>query len=1181
MSTAPGFVHLSLHSEYSLIDSVIRIPQLMERLQQLNMNCVALTDHSNLFAMVKFYRAAERAGIKPIIGAEVQLIPGSGSASPGRLLLLCQNRQGYTNLCRLLSAAYLQSASRDQHWISKDELFRHQAGLIALSGGLSGDIGQSLLLTGKTKQAEQLLRQYREHFGDRFVLQIARLGHTGEAEYERCLIALANQTGCPVVATNDVCFLQPDDFTAHEARVCINQGRVLADQRRQTTHTQQQYLRSAEDMAELFSDMPQVLENSVLLAQRCNLELQFDQYALPAFPESGARSEADFLADKASAGLQQRLSDEGLAEGYADSDYQDRLRLELDVINSMGFPGYFLIVADFVQWSKHNDIPVGPGRGSGAGSVVAWALGITDLDPLRYDLLFERFLNPERVSMPDFDIDFCMTDRDRVIEYVANTYGHDQVSQIITFGRMNAKAVVRDCGRVLGYGYGFVDSIAKLIPPDLNMTLSKALQDEPQLAERRAQEEDVNNVIELALQLEGLARNAGKHAGGVVIAPGPLTDYTALYAEPGGSTVSQLDKDDIEAMGLVKFDFLGLRTLTIIKWAVQNIDRKRAAQQQAALDLRKLPLDDAATFRLLQECRTTAVFQLESRGMRDLMRKLRPDCFDDIVALVALFRPGPLESGMAIEYIQRKHGEAKIHYPHPSLEIILEPTYGVILYQEQVMQIAQVMAGYSLGAADLLRRAMGKKKVEEMNRQRDIFVAGAQQNGIDQRLANSVFDQMETFASYGFNKSHSAAYAMLSYQTAWLKAHYPAEFMAAVLSADMDDQDKIANLIDDCRQMGIEILPPDVMRSAYRFIVDNGAIRYGLGAIKGVGEAAIESIIASRPASGSFASLADFCLRQDLRNVNRRALEALIRASAMDFPQQHQAQMLADLEAAIKAAEQAHHDDAAGQSGLFGEMPVAATAVSSETNAGAVQERWTPQQRLSAERETLGLYLTGHPLDHLRAELARFTSGTLEDITRRVLGDGSQTGAQATNGKTGKAGKQPVVIAALIMAIRRRPGKGAFVAVDDGTARVEINVFEEVFSNSEALLHRDQLVIIKGDASIDRFNGGLRISAREILDLATARLRHARYLHLRMHAPDTQLVQRLQQVLHNQGRVAAASNGGGRVQVIADISTGDYQARLRFADSWRVAADEALLEALSTLPGVEHVLYYERNAHSQ
>ncbi len=1169
MSIDSSFVHLSLHSEYSLIDSVIRIPQLMQRLQQLNMSAVALTDHNNLFAMVKFYRAAERAGIKPIIGAEVQLKPASGTASPGRLLLLCQDRQGYTNLCKLLSGAYLHCASRDQIWISKDELFRHNAGLIALSGGVRGDIGQSLLLTGKINQAGQLLQQYRNHFGDRFVLQIARLGHTGEAEYERCLIELANHSGCPVVASNDVCFLNEQDFTAHEARVCINQGRVLADQRRPSNHTRQQYLRSAEAMAELFSDMPQVLENTVLLAQRCNLELQFDDYALPAFPESGAQSEADFLADKAAQGLQQRLQSEGCAVGSSQDDYQNRLRLELDVINSMGFPGYFLIVADFVQWSKNNDIPVGPGRGSGAGSVVAWALGITDLDPLRYDLLFERFLNPERISMPDFDIDFCMIDRDRVIDYVARTYGHDQVSQIITFGRMNAKAVVRDCGRVLGYGYGFVDSIAKLIPPDLNMTLSKALADEPQLAARRAQEEDVNNVIELALQLEGLARNAGKHAGGVVIAPGPLTDYTALYAEPGGSTVSQLDKDDIEAMGLVKFDFLGLRTLTIIKWALQSINRRRALQQQEPLHMQRLPLDDEATFRLLQECRSTAVFQLESRGMRDLMRKLRPDCFDDIVALVALFRPGPLESGMAIEFIQRKHGEAKIHYLHPCLETILEPTYGVILYQEQVMQIAQVMAGYSLGAADLLRRAMGKKKVKEMNRQREIFVSGAQQKGIDQRLANTVFDQMETFAMYGFNKSHSAAYALLSYQTAWLKAHYPAEFMAAALSADMDDQDRIANLIDDCRKMGIDILPPDVSRSEHRFTVDGDAIRYGLGAIKGVGEAAIESIIASRPQDGSFQSLADFCLRQDLRIVNRRALEALIRSGAMTFPRQHQAQMLAMLDAAIKTAEQAHRDRDAGQSGLFGATTTADPATDPDMPDPTEIAAWSESQRLDAERETLGLYLTGHPLDHLRGELAQLTSATLDVIEQRILANGTQSGA-------GKGGKQTVVIAALIMAIRRRPGKGAFVAVDDGKARVEISVFEELYSNSETLLQKDQLVIIKGDASIDRYNGGLRINAREIMDLATARQRHARFLHLRLHAPDTQLVQQLEMILRQHGAADSAHATGGQVQVIADISTSHYQARLRFADNWRVHAGNELLQALDSLPGLEHDLYYNR-----
>jgi DNA polymerase III subunit alpha len=1168
MPTDTSFVHLSLHSEYSLVDSVIRIPQLMQRLQQLQMPAIALTDHSNLFAMVKFYRAAERAGIKPIIGAEIQLEPASGNL-PARLLLLCQNRQGYTNLCRLVSHAYLHSNSRDQHWVNKQDLFAHNEGLIALSGGLQGDIGQTLLQTGKTERAAQLLQQYQNHFGDRFVLQIARLGHSGEADYERWLIELANHSACPVVACNDVCFLQQEDFTAHEARVCINQGRVLADQRRQQTHTEQQYLRSSEEMAALFSDMPQVLENAALIAQRCNLELQFDQYALPAFPESGDHSEADFLAIKASEGLQQRLQDQGIASDCQEQDYQNRLQLELEVINNMGFPGYFLIVADFVLWAKNNDIPVGPGRGSGAGSVVAWALNITDLDPLRYELLFERFLNPERVSMPDFDIDFCMTDRDRVIDYVANTYGHDQVSQIITFGRMNAKAVVRDCGRVLGYGYGFVDSIAKLIPPDLNMTLDKALHDEPQLQQRRKDEEGVDNVISLALQLEGLARNAGKHAGGVVIAPGPLTDYTALYAEPGGSTVSQLDKDDIEAMGLVKFDFLGLRTLTIIKWALQDIDQRRADEQQPPLDLRKLSLDDAATFKLLQECRTTAVFQLESRGMRDLMRKLQPDCFDDIVALVALFRPGPLDSGMAVQFIERKQGEAEIHYLHPCLETILKPTYGVVIYQEQVMQIAQIMAGYSLGAADLLRRAMGKKQIAEMNRQRDVFVAGAKDNGIEERLANSVYDKMETFAKYGFNKSHSAAYAMLSYQTAWLKAHYPAEFMAAVMSADMDDQDKIANLIDDCRKMGIEILPPDVMRSAYRFVVDDGAIRYGLGAIKGVGEAAIESIITSRPADGEFASLQAFCLQQDLRNVNRRALEALIRAGAMTIPDQHPAQLLADLDAAIKSAEQTQHDRDAGQSGLFADLSATPAASESPAEQTATVAAWSEQERLRGERDTLGLYLTAHPLDCLRDELAQFTSGTLDSIEQRITGQAS------------KAGKQPVVIAALVMAIRRRPGKGAFVAVDDGKARVEINLFEEVYNDCETLLQKDQLVIIKGDASVDRYNGGLRISAREIMDLTTARQRHARYLHLRLHAPDTQLVGQLEQLLRSQSGVAPAANGtGGNVKVIADVSTSHYQARLRFADDWRVAADSQLLEALSALPGVEHDLYYERSEHS-
>src|SRR5512139_3320394 len=862
-----SFVHLRVHSEYSLVDGLVRVKPLVKAAAKAGMPAVAITDQSNLFAMVKFYKAAIGEGVKPIIGADLWLENEQEPSQPSRLTLLCKDKTGYRNLSELISRTFIENQQRGIPMIRKEWLMGHQEGLIALSGGREGDVGQALL-GGNRDLAASLITGWLRLFADNFYLEVSRTGRSGEEDYLHAAVDLAGVMGMPIVATNDVRFLTREEFDAHEVRVCIHDGRTLDDPRRPRRYTDQQYLRTPQEMAELFADIPEALENSVEIAKRCNLELTLGKYFLPDFPIPAGMTIDEFFRQQAREGLEQRLPKlfDANAADFAEKrkPYDERLELELDVIIQMGFPGYFLIVADFIQWAKKNGIPVGPGRGSGAGSLVAYALGITDLDPLRYDLLFERFLNPERVSMPDFDVDFCMEGRDRVIDYVAGKYGRDSVSQIITYGSMAAKAVVRDVGRVLGHPYGFVDKIAKLVPFELGITLDKALEDSEELRQRYEQEEEVRELVDMAKKLEGLARNAGKHAGGVVIAPGELTDFTPLYCEPGGEhLVTQFDKDDVEQVGLVKFDFLGLRTLTIIDWALKTVNAERARRGLSLVDISTLPMDDAATYALLKRCETTAVFQLESRGMKDLIKRLQPDCFEDIVALVALFRPGPLQSGMVDDFIARKHGKTTgpIDYLHPDLKPVLFPTYGVILYQEQVMQIAQVLAGYSL----------------------------------------------------------AGAYAVLSYQTAWLKAHHPAAFMAAVLSSDMDKTDKVVTLIDECARMGLAVEPPDVNASQFMFTVSGPkAIRYGLGAIKGVGQGAVENMIAERSAHGPFRSLRDYCRRIDLKQVNRRVLEALIRAGALDSIGPNRATLMHQLPEAMQAAEQQSRAQAAGQVDLFG-----------------------------------------------------------------------------------------------------------------------------------------------------------------------------------------------------------------------------------------------------------------------
>ncbi len=1157
----PTFIHLRVHSEFSLVDGVVRIKPLIKAVQDGGMPAVAVTDQSNLFVMVKFYRAAVAAGVKPIIGADCWLRNEHDVNQPSRILLLVQTFEGYRNLTRLISRSYQEGQHLGLPMLEREWLLGSSDGLIALSGGCDGEVGR-LLISGNLEQARELMQEWLHLFGDRYYLEVNRTGRPNEEDCLHACVALSQETGVPLVATNDVRFLKPDDFDAHEVRVCIHDGRTMDDPRRPKNYSPQQYLRSPDEMAELFLDLPEALANSVQIAKRCNLELTLGKNYLPDFPVPEGMTVAEFTIQESQQGLESRL--QGILDqadpAYAGQrkEYDDRLKLELDVIIQMGFPGYFLIVADFIRWAKENDVPVGPGRGSGAGSLVAYAMGITDLDPIEHELLFERFLNPERVSMPDFDVDFCMEGRDRVIEYVAEQYGRDSVSQIITYGSMAAKAVVRDVGRVLGHPYGFVDRIAKLIPFEIGITLSKALQESEELRQAYKEEEEVTELIDMGLSLEGLARNAGKHAGGVVIAPTVLTDFTPLYCEASGENlVTQFDKDDVEAVGLVKFDFLGLRTLTIVDWALKTVNAQRRQSGKESIDITRIPMDDTKAFSLLKGCGTTAVFQLESRGMKELIKKLQPDSFDDITALVALFRPGPLQSGMVDDFIARKHGRQKVVYPHPALEPILNTTYGVILYQEQVMQIAQVLAGYTLGGADLLRRAMGKKKPEEMAKQGEIFRKGAVELGVEEDTAAYIFDLMEKFAGYGFNKSHSAAYALVSYQTLWLKAHYPAAFMAAVLSADMDSTDKVVIMIDECRSTGLKVNPPHVNHSEYKFTVDGSdTVIYGLGAIKGVGEAAIEGIILERNQQGPFQDLFEFCRRVDLRKANRRVLESLIRAGAMDELGENRATLMSQLPLALKMAEQHHALQAAGQNDLFGMSDDSPKAVPDQI-LPAPSDEWDEQQRLQGEKDTLGLYLTGHPINRY---LDEFQGIGISRISKLTL----ESGGQAGSGGKGRRGGVRVMAAGLVISSSHRltqRGRMGTVVLDDSTARIEVTLFSEAYEEFRELLATDKILVVTGNLNYDEYRGGLSIRADQVLEFEQARSLYARALQLNTEhmngALQPTILQELQPILTTY----LGGNCSIRLRMLKDDSSGIME----FGDVWRVNPTDELLRRLERL----------------
>ena len=1166
------FIHLRLHTEYSLVDGTTRIKPLIKRAAELGMPAIAVTDQNNLFALVKFYRAAMGSGIKPIAGSDVLVFNSENPAQPFRLTLLAQNQQGYRTLCELVSLAYLEGQHQGVPMLTRQQILDQNDGLLALSGGPQGDVSVALM-GGHPDQARALLKSWLNAFGDRYYLEIQRLGKPDEESHIDLVTQLATELNVPVVATNDVRFLHASDFEAHETRVCINQGRVLDDPRRPKTYTDQQYLRSAEEMQALFHDLPEALINTVHLAKRCNLGLTLGENFLPDFPIPGGLSVDDYLAQQSEQGLEKRIEETRERLGLTDETiqlYHQRLRRELDVICQMGFPGYFLIVADFIQWAKQNGVPVGPGRGSGAGSIVAYALRITDLDPIEFELLFERFLNPERVSMPDFDVDFCMEGRDRVIDYVAQRYGREKVSQIITFGSMAAKAVVRDVGRVLSHPYGFVDRLAKMIPFEIGMTLTKALETNPELKEAYDQEEEVEQLMDRAMSLEGLARNAGKHAGGVVIAPSRLTDFTPLYCEQGGGNlVTQFDKDDVEAAGLVKFDFLGLRTLTIIDWAIQTINTVQRVANLEPVNIDALPRDDAASFNLLKNGETTAVFQLESRGMKDLIRRLRPDCFEDIIALVALFRPGPLESGMVDDYINVKHGRRKIEYPHPTLEPILKPTNGVILYQEQVMQIAQDLAGYTLGGADLLRRAMGKKKPEEMAKQRAIFTEGAIKNGVEESTATYIFDLMEKFAGYGFNKSHSAAYALIAYQTAWLKAHFPAAFMAAVLSSDMDNTDKVVMLIEECHSMGLELLPPDVNQSNYRFTSISGQqIVYGLGAIKGVGSAAIDSILQERADHDSFESLDDFCRRIDLRKANKRVLEALIRSGALDGLNPNRAALMDCLPRVMRTAEQHGAMEKLGQNDLFGlteaAAPVDAWSVKDDVEA------WSEEVRLRGEKETLGLFLTGHPYDAYQDEFDQFSSGRLVELLEQPLKNGGGKGYGRRS-----AGKS-VVVSGLIVDIRTRQTKKgtrmATIILDDRTARMEVVVYSETLETHREMLQVDRVVAIVGNLSFDDFAGSNRVVADQILTVEQARSRFASNLLIEWPTPMSNGKLLNQNEALQDLLCALKPYAGGECAVHIRFQDDKASAELVLGEAWHVQPSDDLLKKLQVVAGEQNQL---------
>jgi len=1153
--SAPSFVHLRLHSEFSVVDGVVRVDKVVEAAAQDGQGALALTDLANMFGAVRFYKAARARGVKPILGADVWVSNDGDRDHPFRLLLLVADRQGYLNLCDLLSRAWLDNPYRGRGELRPEWLGERGAGLIALSGGVAGEAGVHLM-AGRRTAAVESAQQLARYFPDRFYIELQRAGRDGDDAYVKAAVRLAVELKLPVVATHPVQYLAPEDFRAHEARVCIAEGETLSDPRRPRRFTREQYFKSQAEMAALFADIPVALTNAVEIARRCNLELVLGRAQLPDYPTPAGVTLDQHCADLSLAGLDKRLAalyPDQAARAQQRPTYVARLDLEVATIAKMGFSGYFLIVADFINWAKNNGIPVGPGRGSGAGSLVAYSLGITDLDPLKYDLLFERFLNPERVSMPDFDIDFCQDNRDRVIDYVKRKYGAQAVSQIATFGTLGAKAVVRDVGRVLDMPYTKCDQLSKLIPhnPADPWTLDRALAQEPSFAEAVEADEEHQQLIELARPLEGLTRNVGMHAGGVLIAPGRLTDFCPLYAQNGQteSAVSQFDKDDVEAIGLVKFDFLGLTTLTILSLTLEFVKR---LDPGFSLTLETLPLDDARTYEVFKRADTAAIFQFESRGMRELLKRAKPDRLEDLIALNALYRPGPMD--LIPDFTERKHGRQRVEYLHPTIEPILSETYGIMVYQEQVMRIAQVVGGYSLGGADLLRRAMGKKKPEEMAKQRSIFVDGAKGQGVAQNVATELFDLMEKFAGYGFNKSHSAAYALVAYQTAFFKAHHPAAFMAANLTAVMDDTDKVKELIEDCKSIGLVIEPPNINTGAYRFEpVDARTIRYGLGGIKGTGKGAIEAILAERGRGGPFTGLFDFCARVEKGMVNRRVAEALVRAGAFDALDAERSKLYASVGRALDAAEKAAAD--AGQESLFGSIfGGASSGVAAEIEYVNARP-WTERERLANEKLALGYYFSGHLFTEYEVEARRLAPTRLADV---------------------RQAREAIRLAGIIVSARTqntRRGRMGVIVLDDGSAQLELMIFAELFDRRRALLKEDTLVFVTG--RVREFDGRLSVSADDVIDLTEARARAQAALRIEMEgATDVARLRSLLQPYRVNGQTnGSADSGLSGCRVVVNYCNGVGRADLALSDQWRIRPEDSLLAELRQQPRVRSALY--------
>ena len=1123
------FVHLRLHSEFSVVDGTNRIDDAVQVAADDKQPALALTDLNNLFGTIKFYKQARSIGVKPLLGAEIYLESLTQDANHlSKMILLVQSQQGYLNLCELLSLGWTQNVHKAVGVIKLAWLQELSQGLITLSGAQSGPVGQALV-QGDLSRASELALQIAGIFPHRFYIELQRSGRADDEAHVVAAVQLASHLNLPVVATHPVQFTKPDDYEAHEARVCISEGEILGNQRRVRKFTREQYFKSSAQMLELFADIPSAVANTLEIAKRCNVSLVLGKPQLPDYPTPNGMAIDAYFRFSSHEGLKERLAHlypDAAKRELERSRYEERLEFEINTILKMGFPGYFLIVGDFINWAKNNGCPVGPGRGSGAGSLVAYSLKITDLDPLQYNLLFERFLNPERVSMPDFDIDFCQTNRDRVIDYVKDKYGRNAVSQIVTFGTMAARAAIRDVGRVLDMSYTFCDGISKLIPnkPGQHITIEGAIKAEPILAERLEKEDEVKTLLALAQKLEGMTRNVGMHAGGVLIAPGKLTDFCPLYQQPGSeSAVSQFDKDDVEAAGLVKFDFLGLATLTILEIARQFIQTRHKGQENFAFE--NIPLDDVATYRLFQDGKTEAVFQFESRGMQGMLRDARPTRLEDLIALNALYRPGPMD--LIPSFVARKHGREKVEYPHPLVEGMLSETYGIMVYQEQVMQTAQILGGYSLGGADLLRRAMGKKKAEEMAEHREIFRKGAAGNNIPAHKADEIFDLMERFAGYGFNKSHAAAYSLLAYHTAWVKVHYTAEFFCSNMTVDMDDTDKLKVLYEDALKMGMTFEAPNINRGTHRFEpISDKTIRYGLGAIKGSGEQAIEAIVAARESGGAFTSLYDFSRRVDRSRLNKRTVEALIKAGAFDCLDLNRASLLASVERAFDFASASEAN--ANQGGLFD--------MGDDTHGSSQQEPelvsampWGVKERLTQEKTALGFYLSGHLFDEVDREVRSFVKTRIDDLM-------DSREAQLLTG-----------IVSDMRVINGQRGRLAIFKLDDKSGMIEATADEATMNIYRNILRDDELVVVMGKVQPDRFSGGLRLSINQAWDLNQARCRFGKYLRVAVNGtvPDVARI-----VREHPARIEASEQGnlvrglGVRLQVLreganAEIELGD------------------------------------------